>query len=112
MAREFEDGERSASDAHRAAEKRPFHRCWRRFTSRCRCACSSACGRSTDARLRAARVEREELTQRRYALLSLRVDPAGLRRDRPVPYASGSPPAGSDRQPISAGALTAAAAAR
>jgi hypothetical protein len=46
------------------------------------------------------------------ALLSLRVDPAGLRRDRPVPYASGRPPAGSDREPNSAGGLTAAAPAR
>jgi hypothetical protein len=46
------------------------------------------------------------------ALLSLRVDPTGLRRDRLVPYVSGRPPAGSDREPISAGALTAAAAAR
>ena len=46
------------------------------------------------------------------ALLSLRVDPTGLRRDRPVPYASARPPAASDREPISAGALTAAAAAR
>jgi hypothetical protein len=45
------------------------------------------------------------------ALLSLRVDPAGLRRDRLVPF-SGRPPAGSDREPISAGALTAAASAR
>jgi hypothetical protein len=44
------------------------------------------------------------------ALLSLRVDPAGLRRDRLVPYVSGF--AGSDREPVSAGALTAAAAAR
>ncbi|MDF2974949.1 MAG: hypothetical protein K0R61_5399 [Microvirga sp.] len=43
------------------------------------------------------------------ALLSLRVDPTGLRRDR-LAYAR--PAAVSDREPISAGALTAAAAAR
>ena len=43
------------------------------------------------------------------ALLSLRVDPAGLRRDR-LAYAR--PPAASDREPISAGALSPAAAAR
>jgi hypothetical protein len=46
------------------------------------------------------------------ALLWLRVDPEGLRRDRPVPYASGRPPARSDRERISPGGLTAAAAAR
>ena len=45
-------------------------------------------------------------------LLSLRVDPMGLRRDRLVPYASGRPPAGSDREPTISGALSPAAAAQ
>jgi hypothetical protein len=45
-------------------------------------------------------------------LLSLRVDPTGLRRDRLVTYAFGRPPAGSDREPTISGVLSPAAAAR